>query len=308
MKYLNDTSHYLKEGFVVPGFAEYAKQRLEKLMQPIPAPCYAVDGEQECLNQLHADIQKDPYQWFENRSNLVAGQLETRNGKLLTRLSDPLLYGCVQDACAALKVQNPSAFTFACGKELRYDISAIGHMDMMWILISEHLRENGILSDLELCFLIGRALGHAIACHEEVSKTCQLTPEQCREQALTADRAGLLAALWRTVRMYPALSADELVRKAYDVSKQAMHKMELLGTWKKKDPVTNDSLQRMIKASPVREKVAGKKDDLPTTWQRMDQLQRFAVSVSFVRCVSALWGETHVIAQSYSGTGMKGGC
>lgn len=84
--------------------------------------------------------------------------------------------------------------------------------------------------------------------------------------------------------------------------------MELLDAWKKKDPVTNDALQRMIKASPVREKVAGKKANLPTLWQRMDQLQRFAVSVSFVRCVSGLWGETHVIAQSYGGTGMKGGC
>lgn len=308
MKYLNGTSHYLKEGYAVPGFAEYAKQCLEKLVQPIQAPCYAVDGEQECLEQLHVYILLNPYRWFENRANLVAEQLETRQGKLLTRLSDPLLYECVQEACMALKVQNPSAFTFACEKELRYNISATGHMDMMWILISEHLRENGILSDLELCFLIGRALGHAVACHEEVSKTCQLTPEQCRGQALTADRAGLLAALWRTVRMYPALSADELVRKAYDASKQAMHKMDLLNAWKKKEPVTNDSLQRMIKASPVREKVAGKKDNLPTTWQRMDQLQRFVVSVAFVRCVSGLWGETHVIAQSYSGTGIKGGC
>lgn len=304
MKYLNGTSNYLKDGFAVPEFVEYTKQRMAKLAQEINAPCYAVDGEQTCLDRLHEHIKTNPYRWFESRTNLVAEQVEMRNAKSLTRLSDPLLYECVQDACAALKISNPSAFTFVHDAEMRYDTKAMWHMDMMWIFISEHFRKNGILSDLELCFIIGRTLGHAAACHADVAETQNLTPEQHRAQALTADRAAFLAVLWRTARMYPSLSADELVHKASDVSAQVMHKLGMLYTLKKNQLATPQMLQLMMAKSPAPEKHAKKNDQLPTIWERIEALRQFAVSIPFVRCISTLWGESHLIVQSYSGTGL----
>lgn len=303
MKYLNGMSNYLKEGFAIPEFAEYAKQCLTKLEQKLNAPCYAVDGEQACLDRLHEHIKADPYRWFESRTNLVSEHYEKRKAKPLTRLSDPLLYECVQDACTALRISNPSAFTFSYDKKLRNDTTAIGHTDTMWIFISEQLRENELLSDLELCFVIGCALAQAAAHHADVAETQALTPEQYRVQALTADRAGFLAVLWRTARKYPSLSADELVHKACDVSAQVMRKIDLY-MLKKDRLVTPQALQQMVEKTPVHEKHARKNDLLPTVWERTEALRQFAVSIHFVRCVYTLWGESHLIVRSYNGMGL----
>lgn len=304
MKYQNDMSNYLKDGFAVPEFADYTKQCLAKLAQEIKAPCYAVEGEQNCLDRLHKHINANPYRWFESRFNLAAEQIEMRKAKSLTRLSDPLAYACIQDACAALKISYPSAFTFAQDTETRYDAKAMRHMDMMWLFISEHFRENEILSDLELCFVVGRVLGEAVAYHAEVAETQDLTPEQYRAQVLTADRAGFLAVLWHAVRMYPSMSADELVHKAADVSAQTIHKLDILCTLKKNQSAVPQLLQQKMEKSPIREKHAKKNERMPTVWERIDALQQFAVSITFVRCISTLWGESHLIVQSYSGAGM----
>lgn len=304
MKYLNGTSNYLKDGFAVPGFAEYAKQRLAKLTQSIDAPCYAVEEEQAWLDRLHEQIEADPYQWFEKRTDLVAELVEKRQAQSLTRLSDPLLHECVQDSCEALKIQSFSAFTFAQDKALRYTAKAVEHMDTMWIFISEHCRKDGILSDLELCFIIGCALGRAQTCYDEVNKTQKLSPEQSRAQFLTKDRAGFLAVLWRAARMYPSLTADELVHKASDVSAQALHKLIILYDLKKKQEITRDELEQRMKKHPLPESHASKEDILPTVWDQIEALRQFAVSIPFVRCASTLWGETHRIVQSYSGAGL----
>ena len=302
MKYLNGTSNYLKDGFAVSGFSEYAGRCLAELARDIKAPGYAMAGEQACLDRLHEHIQAEPYRWFESRANLAAEQVEMWHARPLTRLADPLLYECIQEACAALKISNSAAFIFEQDGDRRYGASAMRHMDVMWLFVSRHFRENEILSDLELSFIVGGMLGGAAACHADIAETQDLTPEQSRAQGLTEDRAGFLAVLWRSVRMYPSLSADELVYKAVQASARTIHKLDMLRTLKKNQSPTPQMLQQMMEKSPVSERHARKDDRRPASWERIEALRQFAASIAFVRCISALWGESHLIVQSYSGT------
>ena len=116
---------------------------------------------------------------------------------------------------------------------------------------------------------------------------------------LTADRAGFLAVLWRALRMYPSLPADELVTKASDASIQAMRKLSILYALKKKDlEYPQLALQQGMQKSPAKRSYAKKNDLLPTLWERMEALPQFAGSIPFVRCISTLWGEANAIVRS----------
>jgi len=305
MKYINGSSHYLKDGYSIRTFADYVKQRLEDLTKPIKAPIYAMEWEQPHLDTLSKHIKNDPYQWFEKCSNAVSQYVDVLKAQSITRRSDPLLYDCVQDACTALGVEKPSAFSFSHSGNMRYNAMAVGFMDMMWIFISNHFREGNILSDAELCFIIGHELGHAVACHTSVSLTQTLSNEENRKHEFTSDRAGFLAALWRISKMYPSLTSDEMVQKALECCQSTLLKLNTLPLLQaKKQPITCESLELMIKKNPLAEKHSKDDDSHPTVWERCEAMKQFAVSILLLRCVTHLWGKDHPIAQGFSGAGM----
>ena len=305
MKYTNGSSHYLKDGYSIRPFDDYVKQRLEDLTAPIKAPLYAMEWEQARLDTLAKHIKKDPYQWFEACSNTVSNYVDILKAQSITRKSDPLLYDCVQDACTALGVEKPSAFSYSHEGNMRYNAMAVGFMDMMWIFISRHFRENNILSDAELCFILGHELGHAISCHTSVRLTQQISDEENRKQEFTSDRAGFLAALWRISKTYPSLTSDEMVQKTLECCQSVQQKLDLLPVLqKKKQPITPESFELMKKKHPITEKHSSDEDTHPTTWERCEAMKQFAVSVLLLRCVAGLWGKDHPIVSGFSGLGM----
>lgn len=291
MRYENGTSHYLKEGHSFPDFAEYTAQRLEQLSRPISAPCYALPGEQEQLNKLSADIQASPYKWSEKRSDKVMTTMKTMTCEMLTRREDPLLYDCVQGVCTALGFPMPTTFVYTPEESAPvYGVRTIGTAEAAWLFVSKGLRKNNLLTVQELYFIIGRSIGGAAAHHDEIATEQGLDHAARREQAFTADRAGLLATLWCNEQLFPAVPSDETVANALKCAKSAIHKLMVLNKGKKSES-SGPELAMKLESTPIPRKSSGKWDNVPTDWERITALDQFVSSIFFLQCVEALWGK-----------------
>lgn len=305
MNYQNDAGYYLKNGHAIGSFADYVNARLEALRRPLSAPCYAGPDEQKRLDRLAETVTANPYQWYETISSSAAQLIASLNTQSVTRLSDPLLYDCVWDGCAALRINKPTILTYTHSTSYRYNVMVLGHMNMTWILISQLLREDNLMNDLEITFVVGQALGHYAAHHTDVVQTQKdLSASEQRAHDLTADRAALLSVLWRVHRLYPSLNAEQTVEKALLHALSALHKLDILQQAGKKQTYSEQTLQLAMAKHPLQPTRAEKKDRHPTTWERSEALREFVIAIPFLQCVKTLWGEKHFIAQNYGGVSL----
>lgn len=321
MKYIDQASHYMKEkGFEIPSFANYAQERLGKLLAPMKAPCYAMECEAERISQLYQIIKADPYKRFAKSSNRASKAISSLDAQPVLRSADPMLHRCIADASEALKIDKPSAYTCAGGvgssSESREEIMkkavfAQGYMDDVWIFIDRGVRAAKVFTEDELCFLIGFELGHTAAFHAAIRDEAlrnkemkALTSEEQRMQEMTADRAGLMAVVWQQAKRYPEMDAEEIVRRALACCSSALHKRAVLSKVKSKETLSLALVEDKMQKYPIEKKNAKKNDYSPTLWERAEALKVFAASISIVRCASELWGDEHIIAKSYKGVGI----
>lgn len=305
MFYANEGSFYLKDGYLPGSFSDYVSARLDALSRPMQAPCYASPDEQEQLDRLYDAVQADPYRWYDACSQRAARMLAQVTTHSVTRITDPVLYACAQDSCAALGITSFAVFTLEHPTIARYDAAVVHHMDISWILVSHPLREHNLLSDLELTFLIGRQLGHSAAHHEDIRQTQKnLSSDALRRHEYTADCAGLLAVLWRIQRLDPDLSSDQMVERALDQAFSALQKLDVLHRAENKRVFSQPSLQMAVDERPVQAHRAAARDEQPTLWERMEALQEYVISIPFLHCIGTLWGKDHPIALHYDAVAM----
>lgn len=299
MEYMDPASRFLKTPFPVEGFAAFVNERLSQLMKPLTPPPYALAEEAAQLEKLHAQVCKDPYQYFELTNQTVNRQLAARQCCMVTRMSDPLLYDCMEDCCAALGFGSIAGYTYepASGGEI-YNAFATGYMDMTWIMLSSTFRKRNLLNDLELACVLGHELGHVAAMHTSVRMHVALTAEENRRQECTADRAGLLAALWRAAKLNPALPPKQLYEKALEASVRVQHKLYALGRLGVDAVVTAKELEEKL-ADPawaVPAKEAARKDDHPSYHERIAALREYVQQIAFAECIHTMWGSGHAAA------------
>ncbi len=316
MKYRKQDSNYLKDGFEIPTFVDYVKARLEKMREPLKVPCYAMKGEAERIDKLYAAIQKNPYEWFSTASNIVSQKIESLKARPILHSADPLLYNCIMDACAALKIEKPSAFSYSEGKEMKHNAFAAGYFDMMWIFISEEFRALNLMKEAELCFIMGHELGHVAAYHSAVRLQSgkgtaytqeELSPEELHRREMTADRAGLLAVLWHISKRYPDMDPEEMMQRTLDACRDTLHKLTVLPRLdkKKKEKQSLAALEAMMEKYPIKEEHASKKDSHPSNWERVEAMKLFIAFGELKSCAISLWGADHIISREYRGEGIR---
>lgn len=299
MEYMDPTSRLRQAPYPVIGFADYVKNRLAELRSPIAPPPYAMPAEKEQLAAVSEYVSQNPYQFFETYNDHVNKTLTTGKTSMITRMSDPLLYTCMEDCCAALGFGSLAGYTYEPEEAgLVYNAYATGHMDMTWVMVSNVYRKQNLLTDLELTFLLGHELGHVAGLHTSARSILKLKPESIRSQEHTADRAGLLATVWRIARLEAGLSPTEMYHKALEAGKSLRHKQHILNNVASTGPWTRQSLEEKL-AEPryaIPEKKAGRKDTHPSAWERIRALEEYVRLTEFAECIHTLWGSAHPAA------------
>ncbi len=296
MEYVNPTSRLQQAPYPVIGFAEHVRSRLEALYSPIQPPPYALSEEKVQLEALSAHVKKDPYRFFEDYNASVNQKLAGLKAGMITRLSDPLLYDCMEDCCAALGFGSLAGYTYEPEQEgMVYNAFATGYMDMSWVMLSSAYRRQNLLSDLELTFLLGHELGHVAGMHSSVASVLKQKPESARAHEYTADRGGLLAVLWRLARREPDLPPEEMYQKALEASTGLLHKQYILHRFAASEPWDRQTLEAKLTdpACAVPEKPAGRKDNHPSASERIRALTEYIRLTEFAKCIHTMWGSGH---------------
>lgn len=296
MEYQNTTSRFLKEAFPIPSFDAFVNQRLEEIIKPVPCPCYALEAEKAHIAQLNEFISKNPYGQFEFFTVNANRLFESVDSEMITALSDPMYFDCLRTCCDALGFGNMAGYVYGNPDGVwEYNAMATGYLDMGWVLVSKPLRMNNLINDLDLAFLVGHELGHLAAMHSSITRTCKLTPEEDRDQEYTADRAGLLAVLWRVEMQNPGCEPKALYAKALESCIQTFRKLHILLNVRNDGPYTEQTLKLKLSdpkcAIPVRE--SRRKDSHPTDHERVQALTQYIKTMDFAECIHTLWGSEH---------------
>lgn len=295
MEYQNTTSRFLREAFPIPSFDSYVKQRLEELARPLACPRYALEAEKEQLAKLHQFIQQNPYAFFERFNVMVNQMFEAQMCEMITTQSDPVYFDCLNTCCDALGFSNMTGYVYGEEGVVDYNAMATGYLDMSWVFMSKSFRQDDLLDDLELTFILGHELGHVAGMHTSISVACSLEPEENRNHEYTADRAGLLAVLWRVEKQNPGCEPRALYAKALESCTRVFHKLHILANVKSKERYTGQLLKLRMSdpkcAIPVEK--SRRKDSHPTNYERAEALGQYIKSMDFAECIHAMWGKEH---------------
>lgn len=299
MEYINPQSRFLKKSYTVEPFSDYVKRRIASITQEMTSPPYAVEGEEARTKALNEFVKKDPYGYYEKINTMADSLLTDRQCQPVTRLSDPVFYDVMGDCCAALGFKNTVGYVYTPKAfENPYNAMATGYLDMTWVMVSKSFLEGNLLTDLELAALIGHELGHTAARHSSFAcMGADIKGDENRRQEYTADRAGLMAALWRAERLYPDLDAKGLADKALEASVDLQRKLELLFATHPKGGYNAQTLRRKMEETPVKEAHAKRNDSHPTCWERKTQLEDYVKRIEFLECIHTMWGSDHRAAR-----------
>lgn len=204
---------WMKEGFRFPDLRTYIETTRERLSKPLQVPPYATAGEEKRIQKLSRRTEKDPYL---NRTT-INEQIRQMN-QALTEVrgipyeEHPVLYEVCMFAARELMDADPMIFLYATEEPgLLYNAFAVDHQDKVWIYVStQFFREHGMLSDGEMCFLVGHELGHA-HCHHS---TLSVTDSGSSDDEYSADRAGMIACTKWILDREPECPPDQAARRA----------------------------------------------------------------------------------------------
>lgn len=204
---------WLKKGFRFPGLTDYIRKTREKLTKPLTLPDYVAAGERRRIRVLTEKTKEDPYL---NRA--AVNEMIRETNKSFTALhsisfgSHPVLYEVCMFATRTLMDTEPMIFMYDTQeKGYQYNAFAVDYQDKIWIYVSsQFFRERRMLTDREMCFLVGHELGHA-QCHHSTLATMD---SDTSDNEYSADRAGMIACARWILAHDPAATAEQAVREA----------------------------------------------------------------------------------------------
>lgn len=230
MEYKYHGTHWLKDGFSFPGLYQYVEQTKEKLRQPLNIPEYATANESERIKSISEKLQQNPYL---SRAAYAEAAKQERNGisNLRTISFDdyPSLYEVCMFASKTLTGVLPLIFLYTAdeGSGYTYNAMALDYMDKVWVYISDQFfKEQGMLKDEELSFLVGHELGHA-QCHHV---TIASAKKDSSDTEYSADRAGMIVCARWIMEHEPRHSPEEVVQLATLYGSAALLKLGIATT------------------------------------------------------------------------------
>lgn len=213
MEFAFQGKFWLKDGFRFPSLSSYIHDTRQALSQPLKVPAYATAGEEQRIRELSRKTEKNPYL---NRTaiNEAIRQMNHSYKELrsIPYGERPVLYEVCMFATKLLMDADPMIFLYTTDQPgMVYNACAVDHREKVWIYVSsQFFREHGMLSDRELCFLLGHELGHAQCHHSTLSTLVQDTSDD----EYSADRAGMIVCAQWILRRNPEYTVEQAVEEA----------------------------------------------------------------------------------------------
>lgn len=208
-------------GFEFPTLAEYVKTTKKRLQEPLVVPDYCAAEERDQIPSVMETIHKNPYAlrdaYLSGVKNFQKacqpGTLRAIPYQQYPRPYQVALFmvGAAKKFCEFdLLIQIYQAVK----PEDVYQASALSYLDKGWIYVSEQfLKESMMLSEAELCFLLGHELGH-IQCRHSSFVFLSEKGDIGRESEYSADRAGLIFCMKWLMANASQTPAAELAEEA----------------------------------------------------------------------------------------------
>ena len=228
MNYQYHGTRWLKDGFSFPSLMEYITQKKQELSEPLNVPEYAAAREWEKAAQISEKLSENPYlkrkMFHQSLRNMMQDFGES---KLLTYQENPFLYDICVFAVEYLMHGVPIIFLYQQTPEsgLLYSAAAAAYQEQVCLYVSEQFfRENGMICEEELCYLIGHAVGHAQCHHAYIQMEAVEMTDGCE---YSADRAGVLVCTARILNKHPEYSVAKAAREAVRYSVGMLLKMDI---------------------------------------------------------------------------------
>lgn len=204
---------WTRKGFRFQSLAEYIRQTRQKLSQPLSVPPYATAGEEKRIRKLSEKTAQNPYL---NRA--AVNEQIRRNNQAFSEVrsisydAHPVLYEVCMLATRTLMDTDPLISMYTTDHPgLQYNAFATDYQDKVWIYVSsQFFREHGMLTEEEMCFLVGHELGHA-QCHHS---TLSVNVADTSDDEYSADRAGMIACGRWILTHEPGCTPDRAARQA----------------------------------------------------------------------------------------------
>ena len=219
---------WLQGGFEFPTLAEYITQKKKQLTEPLTAPEYAASWERNKFKELSEKLQVNPYMsraaYHKKIKDLLSSIGETH---MLTYQDNPMLYDICVFVVDRLIHVTPMIWLYDASPEsgLQFNAFVYSYQEQLQIFISsQFFREYGMMSDEELCFIVGHEIGHAHCRHIDMEIETKSTTS---DYEYSADRAGIIACTALISQKHPEYTVAEAARMASLYSASALMKLNL---------------------------------------------------------------------------------